>query len=124
MNTMEALLTRRSIRRYKPDPIPEQDLREILAAGAAAPSAVNMQHWYFVAVQSPEAMQEIKDIMGGVVDKFRPVLEERFSQPGAGGYHQPLHVHPGGRAGVPAGVPAQAGLSRPGRGHAVRVRRH
>ena len=80
MNTMEALLTRRSIRRYKPDPIPEQDLREILAAGAAAPSAVNMQHWYFVAVQSPEAMQEIKDIMGGVVDKFRPVLEERFSR--------------------------------------------
>ena len=80
MNTMEALLTRRSIRRYKPDPIPEQDLREILAAGAAAPSAVNMQHWYFVAVQSPEAMQEIRDIMGGVVDKFRPVLEERFSR--------------------------------------------
>ena len=80
MNTMEALLTRRSIRRYKPDPIPAQDLREILAAGAAAPSAVNMQHWYFVAVQSPEAMQEIKDIMGGVVDKFRPVLEERFSR--------------------------------------------
>ena len=80
METIEALLTRRSIRRYKPDPIPMKDLKEILAAGAVAPSAVNMQHWYFVAVQSPDALQDVKQIMGSVVEKFRPVLEERFQR--------------------------------------------
>ena len=47
MDTMEALLTRRSIRKYRPEPVSIKDLKEILAAGATAPSAVNMQHWYF-----------------------------------------------------------------------------
>ena len=80
MEAREALLTRRSIRRYKPDPISEEDLKEILEAGLSAPSAVNMQHWYFVAVQSPEALDEVKAVMGGVAEKFQPVLEERFSR--------------------------------------------
>ena len=80
MNTMEALLTRRSIRRYKPDPIPEEALKEILEAGLAAPSAINLQHWYFVAVQNPQALDEVRAVMGGVAEKFQPVLAERFSR--------------------------------------------
>ena len=80
METREALLTRRSVRRYKPDPISEQDLKEILEAGLYAPSGVNLQPWYFVAVRSPEGLARIREIMGGVVEKFRPVLEERFQR--------------------------------------------
>ena len=80
METMEVLKGRRSIRRYKSDPLPEPLLREILEAGLYAPSAVNMQHWYFVAVQSPETLDEIKGIMGGVAQKFQRVLKERFSR--------------------------------------------
>src|SRR5699024_7574294 len=60
MEAREALLTRRSIRRYTPDPISETDLKAILEAGLAAPSAINLQHWYFVAVQNPQALDEIK----------------------------------------------------------------
>ena len=80
MDTRQALLTRRSIRRYKPDPIPEADLKEILEAGLYAPSAINLQHWYFVAVRDPEIMKDLRGIMGGVVEKFTPVLEQRFSR--------------------------------------------
>ena len=80
METREALLGRRSIRRYKPDPISPSDLKKILEAGMYAPSAINLQHWYFVAVQDPKALAEIKAVMGGVVEKFQPVLEERFSR--------------------------------------------
>ena len=80
METREALMKRRSIRRYKADPIPEADLREILEAGLAAPSAINLQHWYFVAVQSPDALEDVRQIMGGVVEKFTPVLEQRFAR--------------------------------------------
>ena len=80
MNTREALLTRRSIRRYQSTPIPEEDLREILEAGLYAPSAINLQHWYFVAVQDPAAMEEVRGIMDGVVEKFTPVLEQRFAR--------------------------------------------
>jgi nitroreductase len=80
METRQALLTRRSIRRYRPDPIPEQDLQEILEAGLYAPSGINLQPWYFVAVQSQEALDEVKELMGGVVERFRPVLKERFQR--------------------------------------------
>ncbi|MCG2770105.1 MAG: nitroreductase family protein, partial [Anaerolineae bacterium] len=50
MDTIEAILSRRSIRRYRSDPIPEKDLTAILEAGRQAPSARNRQPWHFVAV--------------------------------------------------------------------------
>lgn len=80
METRDCLLTRRSIRKYRSDPIPDAVLTEILEAGVFAPSAINLQHWYFVAVRTPEKRQELLEIMGGVADKFRPVLKERFAK--------------------------------------------
>ena len=50
MHTGEAISSRRSIRRYRRDPIPEEDLTAILEAGRQAPSARNRQPWHFVAV--------------------------------------------------------------------------
>ena len=63
MDAMECLFTRRSIRMYKHDPIPEETLKEILAAAACAPSAVNMQHWYFVVIRTPEKMEEFLSLI-------------------------------------------------------------
>lgn len=80
METRQALLTRRSVRNYRPDPVPRPDLEEILEAALCAPSAVNQQHWHFVVVQSPERMEELREVMGRVSDKFHPVLAERFSR--------------------------------------------
>lgn len=42
---------RRSIRKYRPDPVPEEALRQILRAGMLAPSAKNRQPWNFVVVR-------------------------------------------------------------------------
>lgn len=78
MDTLECLVTRRSIRKYKADPIPRQALEEILAAAACAPSAVNLQPWYLVAICSPEGMSEFRATMRQVAEKTRPELEERF----------------------------------------------
>ena len=79
MDTLECLVTRRSVRKYKPDPIPRQELEEILAAAACAPSAVNLQPWYLVAICSPEGMAEFRDTMRQVAVKTRPELEARFA---------------------------------------------
>ncbi|WP_294471670.1 nitroreductase family protein [uncultured Intestinimonas sp.] len=78
MDTLECLLTRRSVRMYKPDPIPRQELEEILAAAACAPSAVNLQPWYLAAICSPDGMAAFRDTMRQVAVKTRPELEERF----------------------------------------------
>jgi nitroreductase len=47
----DALSTLRAIRRVKPDPIPEDDLRLILEAAGQAPSSANHQPWHFLVVR-------------------------------------------------------------------------
>ena len=80
MDARECLLTRRSVRKYKSEPLSDEPLMEILEPALAAPSAINLQHWHFVVVRSPEAMAELKAIMVKVVEKFNPVLRERFAK--------------------------------------------
>jgi nitroreductase len=50
MNVFEAHLARRSIRKYRPDPVPVQSVRRLIAAAFAAPSAVNARPWHLVVV--------------------------------------------------------------------------
>lgn len=51
MNVFEAIKNRRSVRNYKPDSIPEEKLKKVLAAARLAPSAKNRQEWKFVVVR-------------------------------------------------------------------------
>ncbi len=46
----EAIYSLRAIRRLKPDPIPEEDLRDILDAARQAPSGGNAQPWHFLVI--------------------------------------------------------------------------
>jgi nitroreductase len=80
METKDTIMTRRSVRKYKSDPISDADLMDIINAGLYAPSAINLQHWYFVVVKSEEKRDELVQIMGNVFGKFKPVLENRFAK--------------------------------------------
>lgn len=55
MNTdlFEIIRTTRSMRRLKPDPVPQALLRQVLEAGTCAPSGGNMQTWRFLVVRDP-----------------------------------------------------------------------
>lgn len=50
MDAIEAILTRRSVRRFTKDPVDEESIRQLLAAAMSAPSARNQQPWRFVVV--------------------------------------------------------------------------
>jgi nitroreductase len=54
MDVLEAIRVRRSIRKYRPEPIPGERLQTILEAARLAPSASNRQPWHFVVVQQKE----------------------------------------------------------------------
>lgn len=58
---IENILTRRSIRSYKEEQVPEEALNTILQAGAYAPSGGNSQTWRFTAVQKPELLKALND---------------------------------------------------------------
>jgi nitroreductase len=47
----EIIRTTRSMRRLKPDPVPDALVRQILEAGVCAPSGGNMQRWRFLVVR-------------------------------------------------------------------------
>ena len=50
MDIIEAVKTRKSVRAYKPDPVPADVLQEILEISVRAPSAMNTQPWEFTVV--------------------------------------------------------------------------
>lgn len=62
MNTvLENIITRRSIRNYRPEQIPKGELDTILLAGSYAPNGMGTQSWKFTAVQNPETMKKINE---------------------------------------------------------------
>jgi nitroreductase len=54
----DAIFTQRSIRRFKPDPIPVDDLRLILEAAVKAPNGGNLQIGRFLLVTDPDIIRE------------------------------------------------------------------
>lgn len=59
MNVYEAILKRRSIRKYEPGfIIPDEDIKKMLTAAMSAPSACNTRPWEFVVLKSDEAKQK------------------------------------------------------------------
>jgi nitroreductase len=52
MNIYEVIEARRSIRRYKPDPVEEEKITRVLNAARLAPSWKNLQCWRFVVISS------------------------------------------------------------------------
>ena len=78
MDVKEAVLGRRSIRKYKAQAVNEQDVRDILEAAIYAPSGVNMQPWYFVAICSQNAMERLKILMKKTYENFLPTLQPGF----------------------------------------------
>jgi nitroreductase len=60
MDTLEAIRTRRSIRRYTDDAVPKKDLETIVDAGRLAATGSNRQPWDFVVVTDPLMIAEFK----------------------------------------------------------------
>ncbi len=62
MDLFEAIRTLRSVRRFRPDPVPDVVVRAVLEAATHAPSARNAQPWYFVAVRDAQLKRGIGEL--------------------------------------------------------------
>jgi nitroreductase len=56
----DSIEQRRAARAFRPDPIPEVLLKEILRLGLRAPSGYNLQPWRFVVLQQPQSKEKLK----------------------------------------------------------------
>lgn len=61
MELKEVIASRRSIRKFRPDPIPDSFINELLEAARLAPSGTNLQPWRFIVVKSPEIRGKLKE---------------------------------------------------------------
>ena len=59
MDVIEAIRLQKSIRGFKPDPVPKEILKEILETALRAPSATNSQPWE-ITVVTGEALENLK----------------------------------------------------------------
>ena len=61
MDAMKTILSRRSIRKYRQEDVPEDLIDELLRAAMNAPSAGNEQPWHFVVIKEREVLDKIPD---------------------------------------------------------------
>ena len=59
MKFIELAKKRCSIRGFKPDPVPEELLNEVLQAGNLAPTAKNLQPFHLIVVRNPVRLDEL-----------------------------------------------------------------
>lgn len=59
MDAMKAILTRRSIRKYTDQAIPENLINDLLKAAMSAPSATNKQPWNFIVINDREILDQV-----------------------------------------------------------------
>ena len=64
MNVYECLRSRRTVRQFKPTPVSETTLANLLNAARWAPSSRNQQPWHLVVVRNREALAQIGQIAG------------------------------------------------------------
>lgn len=59
---MEAIFIRRSIRKYKNQPVEKEKVEKLLRAAMQAPSAGNQQPWEFIVVQEKESLTKLSEM--------------------------------------------------------------
>lgn len=75
MNTIEAINCRRSYRgKYKPSPVPREDLKKIMQAGLAAPSGCNKQTTSLIAVDEPAILEELRSVINPPAGETAPAV--------------------------------------------------
>src|SRR5438477_12383245 len=75
----EAMATCRTIRRFRPDPVPDELLRRVLTAATWAPSGGNRQPWRFVVVRDPARKKTLQELYLPLWERFSAAYTARFA---------------------------------------------
>jgi nitroreductase len=84
MELKEAIKKRTSIRTFKDDPVPVEDLKELVRMGGDAPSVNNYQPWKFIAVTNKKMLEEmafeVKDAIENIPENASKASQNVKSQ--------------------------------------------
>jgi 5,6-dimethylbenzimidazole synthase len=94
---LELVKRRRTIRKFKPDPIPDEYVDKILEAGRWAMSGANGQPWEFIVVKDPETKRKMGEQYFGVsqrIHNLERMRREELRHPGFAAPPQHLPYFP------------------------------
>ena len=74
MDTMQTIFTRRSVRAFRQERIPDDLVHQILEAAAVAPSGGNVQAWGFVLIRAPERVAALRSLAPGIIGEPNSVV--------------------------------------------------
>jgi nitroreductase len=75
MDLFDAIRDRKSIRKFKQTPVPDEDIRKILDAGRWAPSANNAQPWSFIVIKDRAVLKSMAGAVREIIDRMIPYAE-------------------------------------------------
>ncbi len=85
---LRVICNRRSVRKYKPQQITDNELNQILDAAIAAPSAMNQQKWHFTVVQDKVMLDRMVAIIKeNIPNSGIDLLANRANIPGYHTFH-------------------------------------
>lgn len=71
MNTIDAIMSRKSVRKYTAQKISDQDLQTLLKAGMCGPSCVNSRPWSFLVIRDKDLLNKMADTNGRPAEPLR-----------------------------------------------------
>ncbi len=71
METLDAIFSRRSIRKYTSEPVSDQQINTLLRAAMAAPSSVGNKDWAFIVIREQEGKEIIMKSKPGNAEMLR-----------------------------------------------------
>ena len=63
MNVLEAIYARKSIRKFKDEAVPKEDILKMLEAATQAPSPKHQQNWNFIVLTNRELINKMADVV-------------------------------------------------------------
>jgi len=76
MDLEQVIRRRRSVRRFKPDPVPEADVARMLELACLAPSASNQQMWRFVAISNREVLERMRQAVQEQYERMAELMPD------------------------------------------------
>jgi nitroreductase len=81
MGLFETIYSTRALRRFKPDPVPDELISKILEAGTQATSGGSEQHWLFIVVKDAEQRRRLGEIYRKSGRLMAPLIEKAQRPP-------------------------------------------
>src|SRR5438552_1597557 len=76
----ELMTSRRSVRRFRPEPPPRALIERVIQSAVTAPSASNKQPWRFLVVTGRATIQDLAALVRTAVDRIALTIEPQFEE--------------------------------------------